>query len=435
MSRKRLFAGVIGSSMLMSAAFAEPFAPPPAIETVAPEKVGVDPARLAHLENFIKRGIDNAKTPGAVLLVARNGEVVLHEAYGNRGPEGNEAMTTDSLFRIYSMTKAIVAVAALRLVERGDLNLDGNLDSILPEFSNMRVLDRSREGDEHQTFATWETRSKISIIDLMRHTSGMGGWYFYPGIIGQMFRDAGIGGQDLTLSQAAERTSKIPLLYQPGSTFSYTESSYIILAAVLEKVTGKPIAQVVQDEVFDPLGMTNTGFEVPEAQESRLTTRIDTGRNEKWFDPVGPRAFHSGATGLISTAEDYWRFLSMIVSGGKLPDGTQYLAHLTIKSMLSNNVSDVEEGFESSREEPGLSWGKGFFVSIADAPSVFLNGQEGGMFAMFAAGGTMYTASAPNDYISVIMNPQVEYLREAVIPLTNLALQAIMDEPEEKTDQ
>lgn len=392
-----------------------------------PETVGIDPQRLGYLENFIKEGVENGETPGAVLLVARSGKIVLHEAYGERNPATKEPMTRDSIFRIFSMGKGLAAAASLRLIERGELRFDGALSDYLPEFKNMRVVNRNKLGSAPGTYATAEAVAQINVADLLRHSAGFGGYNFYPGYIGDLFRKAGIGGQDLTLAEATERAAKIPLLYQPGTTFSYAETSYNTLGNVLEKTQDKPLKDVMQAEIFGPLGMVDTGFEVPEDKADRLTERMDTGRNAtEWFDAVTPRKFHSPATGMTSTAADYWRFIQMLLDEGIAPTGEPVMAPSSVDVMLSDNVSGLKDGLmPKTLLSSGWSWGLGLFVNLPDKPAMIIGGVDGGLFMMAADGGTAFIASRKQDFVAILMNPQLEYLKKTYLAFANLALQTI----------
>lgn len=394
-----------------------------------PTAAGIDAKRLQHLVTFVKKGIDAGETPGVVLLVARNGKVVLHEAYGERNVVTKEKMTTDSIFRIFSMGKLIAAAAAIRLIERGELGLDTAVPDILPAFKHMRVVDRKKPGAKYGTYATIEAKSQITIGNLLRHAAGFGGYNFYPGYVGDLFRQAGIGRQDLSLAEVADKTAKLPLEYQPGTTFSYSETNYNTLARVLEVHRGKPLLDILQGEIFKPIGMTQTGFEVPPEAAARLTERKKTKRDAiEWFDAVGPRKFHSPATGIVSTAADFWRFAQMLLDKGRSLDGQSVLSPMTVETMLANNTKGLSQGLIPTTDlSPGFAWGLGVFVSIPDEPTILLGGAEAGLFRMAAAGGTSYIASRKHNFVAVIMNPQVEYLRANAAILANLALQTIAD--------
>lgn len=397
-----------------------------------PEEAGVDPDRLQYLVDYVQKSIAAGKTPGMVLLVARNGKVVLHEAYGEQDPATKEPMTTDSIFRIYSMGKAIAAAATLRLIERGELSFEATVSSYLPDFKDMSVVDRDRPGSVHLTYATKPANSEITIVDLMRHAAGFGDYNFYPGYVGDLFRKAGVGRQDITLAEAASRTALIPLEYQPGTTFSYSETSYNTLGSVLEALQGKPIAEILKAELFDPLGMTSSGFEVPIGSKDKLTERMKTQRDAvEWFDAAGPRAFHSPATGMVSTAADFWRFTQMMLDDGRLLDGTPFLAPITVDTMLSNNTKGLAQGLIPTTDlSPGLAWGLGIFVSLPDEPTILLGGSKGGLLWMAADGGTSYIASLEHNFVAVLMNPQVEFLIDSAPTLVNLSLQTIAADAE-----
>ena len=424
-----IFRTVLAAALFVGLSVAPSLAENTSLPMAEPEAAGIDPERLEHLVSFVKKGIDAGETPGLVLLVARNGKVVLHEAYGERNPVTKEPMTTDSIFRIYSMGKLIASAAALRLIERGELGFDTAVPDVLPEFKHMRVVDREKPGAEHGTYATIEAISEITVADLLRHSAGFGGYNFYPGYVGDLFRQAGIGRQDLSLAEAAEKTAKLPLEYQPGTTFSYAETSYNTLGRVLEVNQGKPLEDILQAEIFKSVGMTQTGFEVPSDAAARLAERMKTNRDAiEWFDAAGPRKFHSPATGMVSTAADFWRFTQMLLDNGRSLDGQSVLAPMTVDTMLANNTRGLAQGLMPTTDlSPGFAWGLGVFVSIPDEPTILLGGAEGGLFRMAADGGTSYITSREHNFVAVFMNPQVEYLKKNHAILANLALQAIAD--------
>ncbi|MEM7316070.1 MAG: serine hydrolase domain-containing protein, partial [Planctomycetota bacterium] len=394
-----------------------------------PESVGIDPERLQQLSDFIQRGIESGQTPGAVLLVARNGKIVLHEAYGERNPVTSEAMTRDSIFRIFSMGKGLTAAASLRLIERGELSFDAPLSNYLPEFSSMRVVDRTKIGFKRNTYATAEADEEINIADLLRHSAGFGGYNFYPGYIGNLFRRAGVGSWNMSIAEATENAAKIPLLYQPGTTYSYSETAYNTLGRTLEVVRNVPIGDVMRAELFEPIGMIDTGFEVPPDKADRVAERLDTGEEKpNWFDVTKPRKFHSPANGIVSTSTDYWRFVQVLLDNGRAPTGAMLLAPSSVDAMLSDNVSDLRDGLiPRTVISKGWTWGLGLYVNVPNKPSMILGGSKGGLFMLAANGGTAYIASRKDNFVAILMNPQVEYIATEFATFATLALQTIRD--------
>jgi len=392
-----------------------------------PATVGVDPQRLGYLERYIEKAVHNKDIPGAVLLVSRNGRVVLHEAYGIRDPASGELMQKDAVFRIYSMSKALTAAAGLRLIERGALAMNGRLSDYLPDFADLRVLKTDQFDFRTDALATVEADAPITIADLLRQSTGFAGNNFYPGYAGSLFRKAGIESDTLTLAEAAERTAKIPLVYQPGTTFSYAETNYNVLGRLLELSENKPIADVMQAEIFGPLEMIDSGFEVPLDKADRLAQPFNKGTasEDGLFDPTKPRKFHPPANGIVSTAADYWHFVQMLLDNGRGPDGS-VLAPSTVDAMLSDNTSTLKPGSADPMHLfQGWNWGLGLGVHDTDAPSFILAGR--GQFGWVGAGSTMFIADRGRNLAGIIMLQQPEFLHGHVATLMTLVLQTATD--------
>ena len=396
---------------------------------VDPSEVGLDPERLARFTDHLDAAIKNGEISGAVVLVSRHGSIALFEALGKLDPNKETPMPTDAIFRLYSMTKPITALATLRTVERGEVSLIDPLDQHLPAFENIEVLDERSVRTVFGPVLTRPAVGQILLFDLIRHTAGFADQTFYPGYLGDKFKAAGIGQMDLSLAEAIERVADIPLASDPGEFFSYAETSFTTLGHVLEVVHDQPIADIMAGDVFEPLDMVDTGFEVPSDDANRLAEPIQRQDNpdaNKVFDPVTSHTYASPATGLVSTALDYWRFVQMLLDNGRTISGDVYLAPITVDTMLTNSIDGVRHGFVDPFAILGSgTWGMGLGVGHPGAPTAVLIGDSS--FYWVGYGGTMFLADRDRNFAMVVMIQQPDYLQPEISILFNLAMQSIVD--------
>ena len=305
-----------------------------------PESVGMSSARLARLTGAFKKEIADKKLPGVVMMVTRKGRLVYSTALGVRDPKSEDPMRTNTLFRIYSMTKPMVSVATMLLVEDGALLLTDPVSKWLPAFKDVKV---------------WTTGGEIAaeramtVQDLLRHTAGLPygeltqnaavkdalakAGLFKPGVIDFDVRD-------MTGTEQVERLSKIPLLYQPGSTWEYSLASDL-LGRVVEAASGKRLGDFLSERVFKPLKMNDTTFWVTEANKARLAEPFEkdviAGTPITLIDVSKQPGNDSGGAGAISTAGDYLRFAQMLANGGTL-EGQRIMSRATLRLMTSDHL-------------------------------------------------------------------------------------------------
>jgi CubicO group peptidase (beta-lactamase class C family) len=310
------------------------------IASAPPESVGMSPGRLERLTAIFKKEIDDKKLPGAVMMVARQGKLVYATAVGLRDPRGADPMRVDTIFRIYSMTKPMVSVAAMVLVEDGTLQLMDPVSRWLPAFKDVKVWTSGGEVPAVRP---------MTVQDLLRHTAGLPygeltqnaavkdaltkAGLFKPGVIDFDVRD-------MTGAEQVERLSKIPLLYQPGTTWEYSLASDV-LGRVVEAASGKRLGDFLSERVFKPLGMGDTAFWVPEAKIGRVAEAFEkdplAGTAIKLIDVSKQPGNDSGGAGGVATAGDYLRFAQMLANGGIL-DGQRVLSRTTIKLMTADHL-------------------------------------------------------------------------------------------------
>jgi CubicO group peptidase (beta-lactamase class C family) len=371
-----------------------------------PESVGMSSERLARIDKMCSDAIENGEIPGAVVLVARKGKIVYHKAFGMADVQKGREMKTDDIFRIASQTKAITSTAVMMLWEEGKFSLDDPISKFIPEFKNPQVLQTFRYADTAWTGTP--AHREITVRDLLTHTSGIG----YGIIDGDermrmIYGKAGITDlfttEKITIGESVRKLAKLPLHHQPGEKFTYSEG-LDVLAYFVEVVSGMPFDRFLRERIFEPLGMEDTWFYLPENKHSRLVT-IQHKQNNKWvpypvtfYDPdypiKGAKTFFSGGAGLSSTARDYATFLQMYLNGGEL-NGVRILSRTTVETIMANQTGNLWGG---SDRYHGLAFG----VGTRDNNTRGGRGSEG----TFDWGGyfnTQYFADPQEQLIGIIM--------------------------------
>jgi CubicO group peptidase (beta-lactamase class C family) len=292
-------------------------------------------AGLARISDFFTHEVAVGKIPGAIVSIRRHGRPVYFKTFGVRDVATKAPMTSDTIFRLYSMSKPITAVAAMMLVEEGKLSLSDPLSKYIPAFADVKVgVERTGEDGKPQLDLVPPQRP-IIIQDLLRHSSGIVYDYLAFGLIKQNLIDANILGGDFDNAELAQRIAKLPLAYQPGTTWAYGYS-FDILSRVIEVVSGQTLQQFEQQRLFGPLGMTGTGFYVTDPAQQRLLAEPLPG-DPVPTDPRIRKRWESGGAGMVSTSADLNRFFQMLLNGGTL-GGKRYLSPKTVDLMLADSV-------------------------------------------------------------------------------------------------
>jgi CubicO group peptidase (beta-lactamase class C family) len=353
-----------------------------------PEEVGLAPDRLPRIHEMIMRRVEAGDISGAVTMVARRGRLVHFEAHGLMDIESKKPMTKDALFRLASSSKPITAAAILILMEEGKLKLTDPVGKYIPEFKNSKVAVEAvrtappmsdqgpAAGDRYYTVPA---NHDITIIDLLTHTSGLAS----GGLTGADFQKLFQARTPTeTLADFIPRLGALPLDFQPGTEWRYSGlAGFDTLGRIVEIVSGLPFDQFLRQRLFEPLGMDNTWFNVPEQEKPRIATIYNHTANglQKPTNPlrIGSPAYFSGAGGLTATAPDYLQFAQMLCNGGQL-NGKRILSPWTVDLMLSNNVGDLFEG-QIGRAPKGVGFGLGgeVVVSAVDARLRKPNGSYG----------------------------------------------------------
>ena len=374
------------------------------LPSAKPEQVGLSSERLARVSEWLRGEVAQKKIPGAIVLVSRGGKVAYVDSIGQRDPAGTAAMKADDIFRIYSMTKPIVSVAALMLVEEGRLQLEAPVSRFIPAFANVKVGVEKTDAQGQKSLELVAPRRAMTVQDLMRHTSGLTYGFFGEGLVKQAYRDNNINAQgDVSNAEFAERIAKMPLAYQPGSTWDYSNSTDV-LGRVIEVVTGQTLYQHLKARLLDPLGMKDTTFYVPEPErQARLAEPFPNDRitpNAPLFDPRKIAAMESGGGGLMSTAADYARFLMMLRNGGQL-DGRRYISPATLAFMTSDHLGPAVTRTALYLPGPGYGFGLGFAVRTSGGEAPFASAL--GEYNWGGAGGTAMWVDPANDLFVVFM--------------------------------
>lgn len=360
-----------------------------ALPGAKPEEVGLSSEKLAALGKFIETNVAEKKIPGAVVLVARNGRIAYFESFGMRDELTDAPMKTDSIFRIYSMTKPIVSVAVLRLMEEGKISLDEPISKYIPELKELKVGVEGPDGK----FEMVPPKREITILDLLTHTSGMTYGFFFASKVKTMYKEAGIPSQNYTTEEFVQKMGKLPLAYEPGARWEYGRSTDV-LGRLIEVVSGKPLDRFLEERIFKPLKMVDAGFYVRPEKSDRLAQPGD----KRLLNVSTPPKFLSGGGGLVSTAGDYARFLQMLLNGGEL-DGVGILSKKTVALMTKDHLGPL--GNRSDAQYfPGPFAGFGLGVAVFNKP---IGPIEPGTFFWPGFAGTIFAVNPNKNMFRILM--------------------------------
>ena len=377
----------------------------PPLSESSPQSVGMSEERLALIDNMLTQSIEKNQIPGAVALIARNGKIVYYKAFGMADNGTKRNLKRDDIFRIASQTKAITATAVMMLWEEGKFRLDDPISKYIPEFENAQILDSLNKIDT--TYFTSPAKVEMTIRHLLTHTSGIGYGIIDNDQFSKIYQKAGITDlfttSSVTIEENIKKLARLPLHHEPGKQFTYSEG-LDVLGYLIEILSGKPFDEFLQERIFEPLGMNDTYFYLPDSKNSRLVP-VQTFRNDKWirysntnYDtdyPIkGSKTFFSGGAGLSSTAKDYATFLQMYLNNGEL-NGVRLLSRTTVQLIMTNQVGDL-------LGDSGAGYGLAFGVLNQDGQNMGGRGSNGtinwgGYF------NTQYFADPEEDIIGILM--------------------------------
>lgn len=405
------------------------------IRTSSPEKQGVSSERLSRLEQLTQRYVDDRKLAGVITMVNRGGKLIHNETVGFRGADDKRPLENDHLFRIYSMTNPIVAVAAMQLYEQGKFSLRDPISKYVPELEDVKVLN-----DEGKLV---EPKRPITMGHLLTHTAGFSYGFSPNSAIDKQYRAAQLF-QAKNLTAFVEKLAQLPLQYHPGEQWHYSVA-VDVTGLIVERLSGMPLDQYLENNIFQPLGMTDTFFSVPADKMDRFLPNHNWDRKDESLKTIGADAgggamisytdvtLFSGGGGLVSTAHDYMRFAEMLRAQGSFK-GNQILSPKTIKFMTKDHLPK-NTTVSGSGENPlsqafrGFGFGLGFGV-ITDIVETQASGSEGS-YMWGGAAGTIFWVDPEEDLVALCMIQLMGSpwpLREELRILTYQALTESLEE-------
>ena len=367
-----------------------------------PEDVGLSGSRLYKIDHLTQRYINEGKLAGTITLVARKGETVHFSCQGKMDVEADKDMDEDTIFRIYSMSKPITSTALMMLYEDGQFQLDCPVSRYIPGFRDLKVY--SREGHI-------DAEREMTIRDLLTHTSGLTYGFMNATPVDAMYRERGVE-QSADLEEMVEKLCDIPLLFSPGSRWSYSVATDVC-GYLVQKISDTPFDEFLQEQIFEPLGMEDTSFVLPEEKVHRLAANYEhtEGDGMRLIDSpessiyLKPRIL-SGGGGLLSTASDYNRFAHMLLGQGEY-DGTRILGRKTVELMTSNHLpgngdlTSMGQAVFSETPYDGIGFGLGFSVMLDPAKAQILGSP--GEFAWGGAASTYFFVDPAEEMVVMLL--------------------------------
>jgi CubicO group peptidase (beta-lactamase class C family) len=401
-----------------------------------PEKVGLSAARLARIAPFFEdRYVADGKLPGVLTLVARRGQVAHLGCSGVRNVATGEAMTPDTIFRVYSMTKPIVSVALMTLYEEGRFQLDDPVSRFIPSWADLRVWSDGTA----DSYSTGFPEREMQVRDLLTHTSGLTYGFMARHPVDSLYRRRGVDADGSTdLAEMIDKLAELPLLFAPGTRWSYSVATDVC-GYLCELLSGQRLDDVLRDRIFEPLGMVDSGFSVPEGEAHRLAANYAWTPNDPLLlfdDPSTstyrtPPTFLSGGGGLVSTAADYLRFATMLANRGEL-DGHRVLGRKTVEHMTLNHLpggvdlAAMGQKVFSEISYDGIGFGLGFSVMLDPARAGVIGsiGEHG----WGGAASTMFWVDRSEELVGMILT---QLMPSSTYPirreLKSLVYQALVD--------
>ncbi|PJG57198.1 serine hydrolase [Bradyrhizobium forestalis] len=326
--------------------------------------------KLARIDEFFRNEVATGKIPGAILLIQQHGKPVYHQSFGVQDVVSQAPITDQTIFRLFSMTKAITSVVAVQMLDEGKFSLDEPIAKYIPSFANMKVGVEKQASDGTKTLELVPPDRPPTVLDLMRQTSGITYGFYGDSLVRKAYKAADIYAGDFDLAEFAERIAKLPLHNQPGALWQYGHSTDI-LARIMEIVSGKSLIEIEKEKLLDPLGMKDTDFLVTDPDKQKLLAKpmpndsdFRVGREN---DPTKPKKMMYASGGMVSTMADYARFAQMLLNGGKYEDKT-ILSPKAFKLLTTDHVgpgSGVDRDFFYF---PGDGFGFGLGLAVRTDP-------------------------------------------------------------------
>ncbi|GAC1333446.1 MAG: serine hydrolase domain-containing protein [Bradyrhizobium sp.] len=329
-----------------------------------------NPQKLERVGDFLRDQVAQGKIPGAILLIQQHGKSVYHEFVGVQDMVSKQPMTDRTIFRLFSMTKAITSVAAMMLVDEGRLVLDDPIAKYIPSFANVKVGVEKKNEDGTGKLDLVAPNRPPTVLDLMRHTSGITYGFYGDSLVRKAYAAADLYAGDFDLAEFAERIARLPLHDQPGSLWQYGHSTDV-LARIMEIVSGKTLIEIEKEKLLDPLGMKDTGFFVTDPEKRKLLAQpmpndsdFRVGREN---NPEIPRKWQSASGGMVSTMADFARFAGMLLEGGKF-EGKIYLSPKAFELMTTDQIGPGSGVARDYFYFPGDGFGFGLGLAVRTDP-------------------------------------------------------------------
>ena len=370
----------------------------PPLPQVRPDKIGLSPARLQRMSDAFKREIDKGTVPGVTVMVARRGQIGWFEAIGRQNPATSQPMSHNTIFRIFSMTKPIVSLGIMMLLEDGHFLLNEPVAKFIPEFAKQKV------GIEHNgRLELVALQRPMTIQDLLRHTSGITYDHTGNSLVQQLYQQSRLRSRKITNAEHAAMVAELPLICQPGAEWNYSRSTDI-LGRIIEIVSGKTLGAFLTERILAPLQMAETAFFTGEENAGRLAEPFPTdpwsGEKVQLFNMLDKPAMESGGGGLVSTTMDYARFCQMLLNGGTL-DGTRLIGRKTLELMASDHLGP-NVAIKGTLLTPGHGFGLGFAVRTQQGIASFPGSI--GQFFWSGMGGTFFWIDPKEELFAIFMS-------------------------------
>jgi CubicO group peptidase (beta-lactamase class C family) len=369
----------------------------PALPHAKPEQLGLSPTRLQRMSDAFKREVDNGTAPGVTVMVARRGQIGWFDAIGQQNPAASAPMAKDSIFRIFSMTKPIVSVGIMMLVEDGHFLLSDPVAKFIPEFAEQKV-----GVENHGKLELVAVQRPMTVQDLLRHTSGITYDHTGNSLVQQLYQQSRLRSRKISNSEHASLVASLPLMCQPGAEWNYSRSTDI-LGRIIEVASGKTLSAFLTERILAPLQMAETAFHTAEENAGRLAEPFPTdpwsGEQVQLFNMLEKPVMESGGGGLVSTTMDYARFCQMLLSGGAL-DGIRIIGRKTLQLMASDHLGPTVK-VNSPLMPAGHGFGLGFAVRTHQGMAPF----PGSLGEFFWSGmaGTYFWIDPKEDLFAVFM--------------------------------
>lgn len=339
------------------------------------------------------------------MLIAHRGEVVFEKALGVRDPATSAPLTMDAIFRIYSMTKPIVSVGLMMLVEEGKLLISDPVSKHLPELAGLKVGIEKIGDDGKATLSLVPAVREMTVQDLLRHTSGLTYGIFGESLVKSEYRQAGVERMGITNAEFIEKLATVPLAYQPGTTWEYSRSTDV-LGVLIERITGLTLDVFIDERILKPLKMHDSGFWVQPDQQHRIAEAFDTdpdsGQQIRLLNIRSKPSFLSGGGGMVSTVHDYLQFANMLRGGGAL-DGVRLLSPKTVRYMTSDHLSAIPGATASPTFLPGPGYGFGLGFAVRTSVGAAYTPGSVGDFNWSGLGGTYFWIDPAEDLVAIWM--------------------------------